>query len=108
MADLATVEVYRLSKLLPEGERFGLQSQIRRAAVSAATNIVEGATRRSGRDYMRFLEISLGSASEVRYLLNLCVKLGYLETEAVQPLIERYTQVIKTVQATISTIADNR
>ena len=57
---------------------------------------------------MRFLEISLGSASEVRYLLNLCVKLGYLETEAVQPLIERYTQVIKTVQATISTIADNR
>ena len=58
-------EVYRISSLLPEKEKYGLYSQITRAAVSIPSNIAEGSSRRSEKDYFRFLEIALGSSFEV-------------------------------------------
>jgi four helix bundle protein len=78
MADELVIAVYRATAGFPPAERYGLQAQIRRAAVSAVANIVEGCQRPSTKDYMRFIAISLGSASETRYLLELAARLGYL------------------------------
>lgn len=63
--------VYRSSELWPVQERFGLAAQARRAAFSAASNLVEGSARRGPAEFRRFLDISLGSLSELAYVLLL-------------------------------------
>lgn len=78
MADHLVVTVYRATARFPRDERFGLTSQLRRAAVSIPANIVEGAARRTRRDYAHFLNLAHASASETRYLIDLSHRLGYL------------------------------
>jgi four helix bundle protein len=70
--------VYRATKSYPAEERYGLTSQTRRAAFSAAVNIVEGSSRKSRRDFRRFLDISLASLSEVGYALRFAREAGLL------------------------------
>lgn len=72
------LKIYRASKSFPYEERYGLTSQIRRAAVSIPTNIVEGHKRRSRRDYLHFLNIAESSLEEVKYLLLLSADLEML------------------------------
>ena len=78
--DLVT-EMYRVSSLFPREGRFGLTSQIRRAAVSIPSNIAEGYGRPSQTDYVRFLDIARGSANEVETQLLIAVRLGYITQE---------------------------
>lgn len=78
LADELAVETYKQTRQLPKDELFGLTSQMRRAAVSVASNIVEGCSRNSTSEYVRFLEIAYGSARELDYQISLSVKLGYL------------------------------
>ena len=73
--------VYRLTQDWPANERYGLISQARRAVYSAAANIAEGSAKRGAREFRRYLDISLGSLSELSYLLLLARDLGYLKTE---------------------------
>lgn len=72
------LDVYAATEDLPADETYGLRSQLRRAAVSVPSNIAEGAGRLTEKDYRRFIGHSLGSASEVEYLLLLSERLGLL------------------------------
>jgi four helix bundle protein len=73
------LSVYLATEKYPKTELYGLTSQIRRASVSIPTNIAEGCGRGSDADFARFLQISMGSASEVEYELMLSRDLGFLE-----------------------------
>ena len=70
--------IYKLTKALPQDERFGLTSQIRRCVVSIPANIAEGAAKESDKDFARYLQISLGSSYELASHLQLCVDLEVL------------------------------
>ncbi|MBI4430928.1 MAG: four helix bundle protein [Candidatus Omnitrophica bacterium] len=75
------LEIYKVTKDFPVEEKYGLISQIRRAAVSVPTNIVEGFKRKSKKDYAHFINIADGSLEEVKYLLILSSELGFLREE---------------------------
>jgi four helix bundle protein len=78
LADDLAVAVYERTRIFPREELYGLTSQLRRAVVSVAANIAEGASRESKRDYLHFLYISRGSLGETRYYIHLARRLGYL------------------------------
>lgn len=71
------IQIYKISNGFPNHEIYGLSSQIRRAAVSIPSNIAEGAGRKSNKEFMQFLFISLGSLSEVETQLEISQRLGY-------------------------------
>jgi four helix bundle protein len=100
-ADRAVDQVYQATSRFPEAERFGLQSQLRRAAVSVAANIVEGSARESESEYRHFLNIAVGSAAEVSYLLQLACRLGFLESDAAGPLGGQYDRVVSGLKALV-------
>jgi four helix bundle protein len=88
------VAIYDSSQSFPAIERFGLQSQIRRAAISIPSNIAEGCSRSSRREFGRSLELALGSANEVICLLDIATDLGFLEAMDQDPLRNR-TQAVR-------------
>jgi len=75
------IDLYRDTATFPTEERFGLVSQIRRAAVSIPANIAEGAGRRSKREFARFLLAARGSATELQLLLDIACETGSLNPE---------------------------
>lgn len=108
-ADELVVDVYKALKSIDPFERFGLRSQIARAAVSVPTNIVEGSTRRTQADYLRFVEIAMGSAVEVRYLLGLAIRIGSFPTDdntVLASLVERYDSVVKRLFGLIGALSE--
>jgi len=93
LAHKVVLSAYKVSTDLPRVETYGLQSQIRRAAVSIAANIAEGSGKGSDPDFARFIRISIGSANELEYLITLSNDLGYLDDEKVRPLVESIVRV---------------
>ena len=79
-----TGEIYLLSASFPRDDRFGLTSQMRRAAVSISSNIAEGSGRQSSNDFVRFLSIAYGSLMECVSQLHLAHRLKYLNEETLQ------------------------
>ena len=98
LADTLAVDVYRATRGFPDEERFGLQAQVRRAAVSVPSNIVEGSAKITSAEYCRFLNIATASAAEAQYLLDLSARLGMLSVADIVPLIERYTVLVKSLK----------
>jgi len=79
-------QLYRLTRQFPVDERYGLVSQLRRAAISVASNIAEGHTR-SRADYQRFLTIAAGSLTEVETQLHISIRLGFIEEPLANALL---------------------
>lgn len=88
LADQLALAVYRLTSEFPASERYGLQSQMRRAAISTPTNIVEGSAREGEADYLRFLDIAFGSSRELVYLTSLASRLSFLKESEGKELTE--------------------
>jgi len=97
LADEIALLIYQITQNFPKEEIYGLRSQIRRAAVSIPSNIVEGCTRHSQVEFVRYLEIAYGSLKEVDYQLSLAKRLGYLngnDIAAYNPRIEETKKVL--------------
>lgn len=93
-----TLDVYKATKkYFPKEEMFELTTQIRRASSSIACNIAEGCGRKTNADYSHFLQMSIGSCSEVEYQILLAKVLGYLPQEAFCSLTEEVTTVRKMI-----------
>jgi four helix bundle protein len=82
LADELALLVYRETAGFPKEEMFGLTSQVRRAAVSVASNIAEGCGRSSDVDFLRFLDMANGSLRELQYQISLAQRLGYLPSQS--------------------------
>jgi four helix bundle protein len=79
LSDEVVLFIYRVTRQFPREEVYGLTSQMRRAAVSVPSNIVEGCARESQVEYLRFLEIAFASLRELHYQFGLAERLGYLD-----------------------------
>ena len=93
--------VYQLTAGFPKEELFGLTSQMRRAAVSVPSNIVEGCARDTQADYVRFLHIAFGSLRELHYQLNLSQRLGFLSNQASSLIESKIVETEKVLNALI-------
>ena len=87
--------IYRATDDFPAPERYGLTAQLRRAGFSVAANIAEGAAKRGNGEFRRFLDIAIGSLSEVSYAIVLAKDLGILGAEPAQALEELRTRTSK-------------
>jgi four helix bundle protein len=90
-----TLKIYEATKSFPKEELFGLTSQMRRAAVSIPSNLAEGTSRRSAKEFSRFIEIAQGSAFELEYQLFLSLEIGYLKSEAFNSINALLIRVLK-------------
>lgn len=97
-------EVYRVTALLPSDERFGLTSQVRRAAVSVPSNIAEGYGRGSTADYVRFLRSSRGSLYEVDTQLFLAVELQFIAQAQYAAILELINECGRILAALIRSL----
>ena len=107
-ADELALMVYRETSNFPKEERFGLTSQLRRAAVSIPSNIVEGSGRDSEADYLRFLNIAYGSASETCYQLSLAYRLGYINDDSYEKLGQKSDETARVLNGLISALRRNK
>ncbi len=96
------MKVYELTKVFPKEERYALTDQIKRAAVSIPSNIAEGASRNTTKEFIQFLYIARGSASELETQIIIAKKLGYMNDE--ESLISDITIIRKMLNALITSL----
>ncbi|HHN64917.1 MAG TPA: four helix bundle protein [Nitrospirae bacterium] len=89
------VLTYKATKEFPKEETFGITLQLRRAALSIPTNIVEGYNRKSKKEFVRFIDISLGSLAEVEYLIDFAQEVGYSGGQEVNEIKDLIKEVGK-------------
>ncbi len=99
-----TLDIYRVTAIFPKAELYGLTSQIRRASSSIPANIAEGCGRGGNAELKQFLNIALGSASELEYHLLLARDLKYLEAHEYERLADNTTEVKKMLAALITKV----
>ncbi|HOQ42102.1 MAG TPA: four helix bundle protein [Smithellaceae bacterium] len=99
---LLVLKIYETTKNFPKDERFALTDQIKRASVSIPSNIAEGASRNTTKEFVQFLYIALGSASELETQIIIAEKLGYLRSE--ETLYAEITVIRKMLNALITSL----
>lgn len=104
LADELALSVYRVTKDFPKEERYGLTSQMRRSAVSVASNIVEGSARNSHADYLRFLDIAYGSVCELEYQISLAKRLDYLKEDVTNLLTSQCNETARVLNGLINSL----
>lgn len=104
LADDLVIDIYRVTREFPAEEKFGLTSQIRRAAVSIGANIAEGCGRRSTSDYLRFVSMANGSAYELGYLCGLSGRLGILKESQAVKFEKRSGQIAAALTALVQSL----
>jgi len=100
LADELALLIYRMTASFPREELYGLTSQMRRAAISVASNIVEGCARDSQADYLRFLHMAFGSLRELHYQVSLAKHLGYFsdqDSSVIEPKIVEAEKVLNSL-----------
>ena len=102
------LQVYALSRLLPRDERFGLSSQLRRAAISVPSNIAEGYSRKTTNDYLRFLWIASGSLGELETQLLLSRDLRLSPDGEVAQVLDAVAEVERMLKALIRSLEEKR
>ncbi len=90
-------EIYAITSSFPNDEKFGITNQLRRAAVSIPSNIAEGSSRNSNKDFSRFLEIAIGSAYEIETQLLIASDLGFVKSDKLETIIEQLEEIIKMI-----------
>lgn len=98
---MLALQAYKTTARFPQEERFGLASQMRRAAVSIPSNIVEGCARHTETEFLRFLDIAYGSARELEYQASLAHRLGYLTDEQYDSLNSACVETSKVLSGLI-------
>ena len=106
LADDLALLVYRVTANFPREELYGLTSQMRRAAVSIPSNIVEGCARDSQADYLRFLYMAFGSLRELHYQISLSKRLGFLSNEDSSVLEPKVVETEKVLSGLIRSLRD--
>ena len=102
LADKLAIAIYKSTADFPRDEQFGLTAQMRRAAISVPSNIVEGCARNSSADYLRFLDMAFGSLRELEYQASLAHRLGYLSDY--EPISSLLTETSKVLAALIRSL----
>jgi four helix bundle protein len=103
-----TLAVYEVTRSFPPAERYALTSQVRRSAVSIGANISDGCGRGGPTDFARFLQIALGSASELEYELLLAADLGFVDRSTHERLQVSVTEVKRMLSRFIRTLKRRR
>jgi len=96
--------IYKLTDRFPEEEKFGLVSQMRRAAISIPCNIAEGAARQGKREFKNFVSMAQGSLSELDTQLELAILLGYVSTEDLRELWDQLLRIDKMLTGLIRSL----
>lgn len=104
LSDDLAVSIYKHTKSFPKEELYGITSQIRRASVSVAANIAEGAARNHKKDYARFLFISKGSLAETEYLWHLSKRLGIVSENNYIKVKELIDETARTLMGLIKSV----
>jgi len=107
LADEVALLAYRVTAGFPREELYGLISQMRRAAVSVSSNIVEGCARDSQADYLRFLYIAFGSLRELHYQLSLSKRLGFLRNQDLSLIEPKIVETEKVLNSLIRALRDD-
>ena len=92
------VEIYKISKLLPKEETYGTSDQIRRSAVSIPSNIAEGQSRNSIKEFIQFLSIARGSLAELETQLLICIKVNMLSEDNITEAQNIITEIGKMIK----------
>lgn len=107
LAHKMTLGIYSATRSFPVDERFGLTSQLRRSAASIGANLAEGCGRGGDKDFARFVQIAIGSASEVEYHLLLASDLGYLDSNLHHDLSASASQAKRMLIALLKRLRPN-